>query len=411
MQFFWKETALNLIPCLFALILTGGPETPRFDACLVMLPGIPAQPWDGLTDQALEEMWTLDISGYQITMSGWSGYLLKGPSGTSETMLAMGAVLARGYTVPDSSGWARLLQLSWRDGASPCVLEYPFAGGDTVLPLRYSALLSASPDTIIVSAPINNSVLLKTGVHDSLFSGSAWRGVGLEVIPSDWGGVPVLLAFSFAGSPGELDRLDYHHHPYDSVWAAGFGALLAAVDSLSAPLAHTPEPTLVWIRGSGGVDFSPWTFIPSPTPPLRSTASVAAPETLVPNPWTHPPGAMLVTLPGKLRTQGDAEQTAAILERMITRMVLVDYDHGVGISGVSGEDGEVLLFLENSPWASPGEALEEIVFVLGPLAFTAPEDALLGNSAVRASIRMGLSLDPFSPRRAAESVARALGLL
>ncbi len=404
---------MNPYSLILVLALAGTPESPAFDACVIMLPGVPLQPWNGLSDRILEELWTRDVTGYQVTFSGWSGYMMMGPPGSGETIGAAAELLVQGAVMPDTSGWARLLELSWRENALPCVLTYPFSPGDTPVPMRHSALLSGTPDTVVVSAPVANNVLLITGVHDPQLGGSAWRGLGLEVVPSDWGGVPLLLAFSFAGSPGDLDRMVYEAHPYDSVWAAGFGTIMAAVDSLAAPLAPVTEPTLVWVRGAGGAEFHPWTFVPSPGPPLRCPGAVTLPVagTMAPRPWTPPPTAMRVDMPGLLSNRDDAEQTAAIIERLVARMVLVESEELVGLNGFSEEGGRVALFLENPPWASPEEALEEITAVLTPLAFTSPEAPLLSNCAVRASLRLGREVAPLSPQRAAECVARALGLL
>jgi len=401
---------LNPFFCLLAL--AGPPDPASLEGCVVMLPGIPQRPWEGLGERLLEEMWTRDVTGYQVTLSGWSGYILMGPSGTGGTLNAAAAVLVQGAVMPDTSGWARLLGLAWRESAQPCVLSYPFRPDGTLPPLRFSALLSGEADTVIVSAPVANNVLMSTGIHDPRFVGAGWRGTGLEVIPSDWGGVPCLLAFAFQGSPGELDNLLYEPHPYDSIWASGFGGLLASADSLAAPLAPTSEASIVWIRGTGGASFSPWTFIPSPGPPLRSTVVVPAPESIsAPYPWNPPPTAMRVDMPGLIENREDAEQTAAVLERLVSRMVLVEYGNGVGITGASGEDGRITLYFENAPWESPEEALDAIREVIGPVAFTAPEPELLSNSALRASLRLGRTVAPLSFRTVATCMAEALGLL
>lgn len=402
---------VNTVSSILAMALIGW--TPAFDAGLVMLPGVPVQPWSGLPDRVLEELWTLDVSGYQVTLSGWSGYMLMGPSGTGVAIAAAAELLAREPVMPDTSGWARLLQLTWRESALPCVLMYPFDPGETLPPLRLSGLLSGDGDTLVVSAPIENSVMLMSGLHDPRLSGSAWRGIGLEVIPSNWGGVPVLLAISFSGSPGELNRLEYEAHPYDTVWAAGFGSILASADSLAAPLAPATSPTLIWIRGTGGASFLPWTFVPSPGPPLRCPGRVGVPAPLLfsPRPFIPPPTAMRVELPGSLANDECAEQIAAVLERMVARMILVDHGQLVGITGASEVGGRVVLYLENPPWSSPEEALEEITAVLTPLAFTSPEADLLANCALRTSIRLGREVQPLTPRTTAENMARALGLL
>jgi hypothetical protein len=403
---------LNTIFCLLALVLAGTPDPASREGCAVMLAGIPQNPWDGLGDRLLEEMWTRDVSGYQVTLSGWSGYILMGPPGTAGTIEAAAAILFQGAVMPDTSGWARLLGLAWRENAQPCVLSYPFQPEGTPPPFRYSTFLSGDPDTVIVSAPVANNVLMSTGIHDPRFMGAAWRGTSLEVIPSDWGGVPCLLAFAFQGSPGELDRLEYEPHPYDSVWATGYGGMLAAVDSLAAPLAPTSEPSIVWVRGTGGESFSPWTFIPSPGPPLRSSAVVTPPEGIsVPYPWTPPPTAMRVDLPGLIENRDEAEQTAAVLERLVGRMVLVDYGSGVGITGASDGNGRITLYFENAPWTDPEQALDAIREVIGPVAFTAPEPELLSNCALRASLRLGRTVVPLSVRTVASCMALALGLL
>lgn len=397
---------------MFALALAGPPDTSSLEGCVVMLPGIPRNPWDGLSERLLEEMWSRDVTGYQVTLSGWSGYLLMGPPGTAETLDAVAALLVQGSVMPDTSGWARLLGLSWREGALPCVLRYPFQPGENLPPLRYSSLLSGEADTVIVNAPVGNNVLMSTGLHDPRFTGAAWRGTGLEVIPSDWGGVPCLLAYAFQGSPGELDRLEYEPHPYDTVWASGFGGLLAAVDSLAAPLAPVAAQSIVWVRGTGGGSFSPWTFVPSPGPPLRSSVAVAPPPVIgTPRPWTPPPTAMRVDLPGLVENPEEAEQTAAVLERLVARMVLVDYESGVGISGTTDGQGRISLYFENAPWADPAEAMEAILKVMGPVAFTAPEPELMANCALRASLRLGRTVVPLSVRGVASCMAGALGLL
>ena len=403
---------MNPIFCLLALAFAGPPDPASLEGCVVMLPGIPQSPWEGLGERLLEEMWTRDVTGYQVTVSGWSGYILMGPPGTAGTIEAAAAILVRGAVMPDTSGWARLLGLAWRENAQPCVLSYPFQPDGTLPPLRYSTMLSGEADTVVVSAPVANNVLMSTGIRDPRFMGAAWRGTGLEVISSDWGGVPCLLAFAFQGSPGELARLEYEAHPYDSVWASGFGSLLAAVDSLAAPLAPIRAQSIVWIRGTGGASFSPWTFIPSPGPPMRTAGVVPPPDAIAsPYPWAPPPTAMRVELPGLIENREEAEQTAAVLERLVARMVLVDHESGVGITGASDGEGRITLYFENAPWTDPGEALDRIREVIGPIAFTAPEPDLLSNCALRASLRLGRSVVPLSVRSVASCMAKSLGLL
>ena len=402
-----------LVPLLI-LALSAQADSLSFDARVIMLPGLPARPWEGLTDMMLEKMWALDITGYQVTLSGWSGYILAGPRGSDAVMTEVSGVLENGACVPDTSGWARLLQLSWNEGSSPWAVSLPQgtrSGGAP--PVRRSALLSGDPDTTVVSAPMDGNVILLTGDHEGLPRGGAWRGMGSEVILSDWGGVPVFVATGFPGSPGDLGGYRDNPHPYDSVWAAGFGKVLACVDSLLTPLAPRTGPSLVWIRGTGGAGFHPWRFIPSPGPPLRCPGPVQLPGAVPPEyrPWTAPPRAMELVLPGTLEGREAAEVTAALLERMTARMVLADCGDGTAIAGTCIGNGRIALYLENSPWSDPEEALSRIVEALAPVAFTSPGRDLLQNCALRASMRLGRSVEPFTPRMAAENTARALGLL
>jgi hypothetical protein len=399
---------------LLILALSAQADLLPFDARVIMLPGVPALPWEGLTDMMLEEMWSLDVTGYQVTLSGWSGYVLLGPRGSETAMSEVSGVLADGPFAPDTSGWARLLQLAWGEGSTPRTVSFPPGTiPDGSLPVRRSALLSGEPDTLVVSAPVEGNVILMTGNHEGLSRGGAWRGMGSEVIPSDWGGVPVFVATDFPGSPGDLDGYLDDPHPYDSVWEAGFGRVLACVDSLLAPLAPQTGASLVWIRGTGGEAFHPWTFIPSPGPPLHCPGPVQPPEAWQPEPrpWTPPPRAMELVLPGVLDGPEAAETTAALLERMTARMVLSDCDSRVAIGGTCIGGGRVALYLENSPWSTPEEALSRITARLAPVAFTSPEQDLLQNCAVRASMRLGRTVERFTPRMAAENTARALGLL
>ncbi|HPJ29423.1 MAG TPA: hypothetical protein PLM22_10855, partial [Candidatus Sabulitectum sp.] len=64
------------------------------DCAVVMLHGVPAEPWGSLSELQLEEMWTYGIEGYQVTRSAWSGYILRGPEGSGELLEDLCATLA-----------------------------------------------------------------------------------------------------------------------------------------------------------------------------------------------------------------------------------------------------------------------------------------------------------------------------
>ncbi len=82
-------------------------QLPAGEGAVVMLSGIPAEPWAALSTEQLEEMWTFGIEGYQVTRSGWSGYILRGPGGSGEILTDLcEALVGRGpnRTAPSGAG-------------------------------------------------------------------------------------------------------------------------------------------------------------------------------------------------------------------------------------------------------------------------------------------------------------------
>lgn len=387
--------------CLLAIL---GFVLPAGDGAVVMLHGVPAEPWAALSPQQLEQMWTYGIDGYQVTRSAWSGYILRGPSGTGSVLADLAETLAGEVTVPDSSLWARTLQLAWEADAGPVW----FLSGrdiDTSVPVpsRNSRWLSAGADTLILSLPVANTVMMWTGGYQGEFFSAAWRGVGTEVIPAGEGHVEALLSSVMDGSPGDLISLEYSAHSLDGYWADTWSPLLEAADSLVA-LGSQPavQNTVLWVRGSIGERLDPWVFIGPPPPPAVAAHIVEPLEGVTPL-WGRPPLTDLTVLemPGTLSDPVLAAFTAGVLERMIARMVL---DSHSSCRAYHTPDGRVELVFAGVEHSGE-DLLAMITDALTPIIFTAPEDALINNAAVRAGIA------PPDQRTAVEAVAVITGFL
>lgn len=153
-------------------------QLPAGEGAVVMLSGIPAEPWAALSTEQLEEMWTFGIEGYQVTRSGWSGYILRGPGGSGEILTDLCEALVGERTEPDSSLWSRTLQLIWNSNALPA---YHVTGdslqGFPAVPVRTSRWLEAGADTLILSLPVANTVLFWAGGYQAVSTwppGAGW---------------------------------------------------------------------------------------------------------------------------------------------------------------------------------------------------------------------------------------------
>ena len=225
------EGKMTLI--LIASLLSVG--IPTGDGAIVMLPGIPVHPWEALSDSQLEEMWTYGIQGYQVTRSAWSGYILKGPEGSADIIESIAATLESDSIMPDSSLWARTLQLVWNTNAlaASWIIE-DSSGAVPVVPVRTSRWLEAGADTLVLSLPVGNSVFLWGGQRASQFQLTAWRGIGIEVIPCGSASVSALVTSSVEGSPGDIISLEYSPSELDSYWGEAWDPILSSADSLVA---------------------------------------------------------------------------------------------------------------------------------------------------------------------------------
>ncbi len=372
---------LLLIASVLAVSLPSG------DGAIVMLPGIPVHPWEALSNTQLEEMWTYGIQGYQVTRSGWSGYILRGPDGSSQILERIAETLEADSTMADSSLWARTLQLAWNTNA----LAGSWILGDTVgelpvVPVRTSRWLEAGADTLIVSLPIENTVFMWGGERAGGFHSAAWRGIGTEVIPGGSSGVNVLVTCSVDGSPQDIISLEYIPSELDNFWEERWAPLLGAADSLilrQMPGGLVTENSLVWIRGTGGQNFYPWTMIPSPSPTAVALVEVDRIVGIIPAAGGDSlPGILIVTMPGNAGSGARAAYAAALLERIVSRMAL---PVGSLCQGVSSEDGSVYLYLSGVDWDEE-TALAIIRDELTPIIFTSPEYQLLNNAAIKAGI-------------------------
>ncbi len=369
---------------LIVSILAGFPSG---DGAIVMLPGVPVHPWAALSDTQREEMWTYGIQGYQVTRSGWSGYILSGPEGSAQILQQIAETLETDSIMADSSLWARTIQLVWNTNAlaASWVVEDSFEDVP-VLPVRTSRWLRAGEDTLIVSLPVGNSVFLWGGENTGENYLTAWRGVGTEVIPDGTSAVSTLVTCSVTGSPGDIMSLEYTPSEQDSFWAERWAPLLCAADSLvlhqmSGGLVN--RNSLVWIRGTGGQSLSPWSMVPSPSPPAIASVEIEPVQGLVPSRNTSEiPQALCVPMPGNAGSGARAAYAAALLERIVSRMAL---PISSVCCGVSSEDGSVALYITGVDW-SRQTAMEIIREELTPIIFTSPESQLLNNAAVKAGI-------------------------
>lgn len=360
---------------------------PCGDGAVVMLPGIPVHPWESLSDPQLEEMWTYGIQGYQVTRSGWSGYILNGPIGSSHILEEIAETLEADSIMADSSLWARTLQLVWNTStpANTWILG-DSAGEPPVVPVRTSRWLEAGADTLFLSLPIDNSVFFWSGERRGEFYLTAWRGIGTEVIPGGLFAVNAMVAFSVEGSPGDIFSLEYTPSEIDEFWGNRWAPLLSAADSLvvwQIPGGLAVENSLVWIKGTGGQTFCPWTMIPSPSPTALAYSEVERIQGIIPAVSRAPmPGVLVVTMPGSAGSGARAAYAAALLERIVSRMALPDESF---CQGVSLEDGSVLLYISGVDW-DEHSALATIRDELTPIIFTSPEYQLLNNAAIKAGI-------------------------
>lgn len=370
---------------LIASVLAVG--LPFGDGAIVMLPGIPVHPWESLSGRQLEEMWTYGIQGYQVTRSGWSGYILNGPAGSSQILKEIAETLETDSIMADSSLWARTLQLTWNTSApaNSWILE-DSAGEPPVVPVRTSRWLEAGADTIFLSLPIDNSVFLWGGEREGNFNLTAWRGIGTEVIPGGASAVNALVAFSAEGSPSDIFSIEYIPSEVDEFWGERWAPLLSAADSLVArqiPGGLAVKNSLVWIKGTGGQTFCPWIMIPSPSPAAVAHSEVERIAGIIPATSRVPvPGVLVVTMPGNAGSGARAAYAAALLERIVSRMALPD---GSFCQGASVEDGSVLLYISGVDWDEQ-TALAIIRDELTPIVFTSPEYQLLNNAAIKAGI-------------------------
>ena len=391
---------------LLLLLSLASIQLPQGDCAVVMLSGVPAEPWSGLSGEQLEVMWTYGIEGYQVTRSAWSGYILRGPEGSGELLTGICSTLAADSTVPDSSLWARTIQLVWNTNALPGYLVVEDSVSSfPVMPVRSSRWLEAGPDTLILSLPVENTLLFWAGGYSGDFQLSAWRGVGTEIIPSGTIPLKTLVSWTLQGSPGDIINLEYVPGDLDQWWGETWAPILALADSMVTsqfPSHGSSQNSLVWIRGTGGSELLPWKMIPSPSPlPVARHAVQSIPGIIPLFEMPEIPGILEVRLPGNAGSASRAAYAAALLERIVARMALPE---GASVRGTYTPAGEVSLNFDGATWAET-EALDVIGDELLPIIFTSPESELLNNAAIRAGI------PPVDQRATIELLAEVTGFL
>ena len=367
---------------------------------------LPENAWSGIYPWQREEFWTLACSGMMIQRAGWSGYLLLCPVGVGEEIVETAEYLSKAPVAEDNSSMCTGMQLQPVSDCSSSILFFSTSGNDPPpdrLPLRTSSWLQQGSDTLMINSSTEGSVFFWTDLPDSvsLFS-AAWRGFGTEIVPA--GSTSVRLAFtSVHGSvPSNLSCIDIEPHPIDDMYMNTWGLALSAVDSLIAniyPVRQDPGH-LLWIRGSGTAP--PLRSSSSPAPPIAAEYVIALPDSSaaismpgIDDPSTIPSIAE-IELPGKLSSSGNGAIIEAVLERIISRDVISQFDDEIYFDVVCGDEGKVSVWFVNK---DEGESRRDddfqmVLEILQNSILVPPGHILIRNAAIRASLLEGRLQNP-----------------
>ena len=399
-----------------------------YDSAVVLLrDGLsPLVSWDGLSDLAREEFWSLGFMGMQIQRSAWAGYIIVAPEGSTDKLLEISSSLADVEQMPDTSMLGMTLQMTPVSACSSTLILFSdsfesFEAPES-LPLRRSMWLSAGTDTIIAAGSWSNSVFLLTVPDEpediALMS---WRGIEYEAVPVLNGSATVLLTSAVGGTPSDVGNLSYQPHPCDSVFADPWIALIDVVDSIIRdiwPAVHTSS-NLIWFRGMGsGNPITSWTASPSPPPPsdprfrvdMPSLAGI--PTGFSPPDYSEMPDIAGIDFPGSASSLEMGLITAGILERSIARDEELGTLFGGSFSITVNNDGALTLwFRDSTVQGVRTEIMDKIVERVAPLALSIPDEILVHNAAIRASVQLGYPLDDPEQVSVARELGSILGLL
>ena len=367
---------------------------------------LPASAWEGIFPWQREKFWTLACSGMMIRRAGWSGYLILCPLGVGEEILETTENLAQAETAEDNSSMCAGMQLHPVSDCPSTILFFSASGEDPPpehLPLRTSAWLQQESDTLIINSSTEGSAFFWTDLPDSVsLLSAAWRGFGEEIIPA--GSTSVRVAFSCVhGSvPSNLSYVNIAPHPIDDMYMNTWGLALSMADSLIAnlyPIRQDPGH-LLWIRGSGSVP--PWRSSASPAPPTSAEYVIALPDNsaTVGMPGIDDPSAIPdiagFELPGRLSSTANSAIIEAVLERIISRDVISQFEDEVYFDVVCGNAGEVSIWLVNQDKDEPlhDDDFQLILETLQNSILVPPGHVLIRNAAIRASLLQGQVQNP-----------------
>lgn len=399
-----------ILPLLLALLADGaGPAVHlslplpegREETVAVMMPGgmPPADPWRSLDESQRELLWVLGCRGAQVNRTSWSGYLLVCPRGTSRALLELADSLASGPVRIDSSAWAGALDLRPGDGMGPAVLRFCPEGADTAgdLPVRVSRMLSGPPDTVVLTGPWPNSVILWSHRGDDVYA-SSWRGLGTETVATKGGYFPAGVCLSVSGSPAALEDLLDTQHPLDAAFAAGWGGAMGLVEGAieSSRGGCRREGHLLWMRGLGGGDtLRPWSAEPMPSPWAYPARLPQLPEPVVPFGLPAPlrVDSTIFRIPLAAGGLNDplTMTACALAERLAGSLALREVS---GISSVWLAAEEDSVWLEGRADAQDPSAADTLLAHLQVLALAPPSGRMVDNCAARASYIIGEWVEP-----------------
>ena len=370
---------------------------------------LPEEPWEGLSQWQREEFWAFACSGMMIQRAGWSGYMIICPRGIGEEILDTAKSLASVEGIIDNSSLSAGLQLIPASECSSTVLFFSDQGFDsppTELPLRSSRWLEGEPDTLMVNSPSEGTAFFWTDLPDSSnLSSAAWRGTGIETVPT--GETSVMLAYTCVhGSvPSNLSGIRIEPHNLDAYYMETWGTAISAVESMIADLypVRNDSEHLLWIRGSGTE--KPWRTSPSPLPPPSAHYQVEMP---VQPEGDHPfrdfdastiPNTVRIDLPGRLLNPQRGPVIESILERIIARDVIPEFEDEIHFDAKCGIAGDVSIWLINVDGTEVTETVKsEVLEKLRNSILVPPGRYMISNALTRASLLEGMILDTIGVR-------------
>ena len=407
-------------------IINLNPVCSSFDALVLLLPGgnFPASPWENLRNSDRELIWSLGAQGLLVQRTAWSAYMFLIPPGTGERFLPMLERLSAEEQVSTYGIWVETLDLipAGRDSSvilvfHACTEEDPVP----LLPVRSSRLLCQESDTLIISGSWKNDIFLATGSeHDEEISSGFWRGFGIEIIPAGENSVKTLVTSTMTGTPSDLPDFYPEFTHSDSLFKNGWGGVFASVDSLVKeiyPPADEMPQVVVWLRGTGSEEnLYPWKVSTPGPPPGHATVEIELPEILN-NPFLpfgsfSPDNFSSVSL--AFSTEGISFDNSAVLavylERLLSRELLPLL---YGITGVivKQETDSLRIFLLSEDYSGLLVDHDFLREVLMPSVLSPPDEKMIHNSTVRASVMLGREIPQPTRHNFAMQLPRLLGLL